>query len=137
MQNYARKNHIPIDLLAVDCIIIGDQLPSSRPEEGVYVRGLFLEGARWDRKTKCLHEQHPKKLFDAMPYIHLIPKKITDMMNTESHYECPIYKTAARRGTLSTTGHSTNYVMSLNLPTDKPIRHWINRGVALLLQLSD
>ena len=33
------------------------------------MNGLFMEGARWDRKTKLIGESYPKKLHDAMPVV--------------------------------------------------------------------
>jgi len=48
---------------------------------------------------------------------------------------CPVYKVLSRTGTLSTTGHSTNYVIMMELPSNEEQAKWIKAGVACFLAL--
>ena len=52
--------------------------------------------------------------------------------NPGNVYKAPLYKTTLRAGELSTTGHSTNFVLYLDLRTDLNPDHWVRRGVALI-----
>eukprot|EP00879_Flechtneria_rotunda_P017460 GHRR01018298.1.p1 GENE.GHRR01018298.1~~GHRR01018298.1.p1 ORF type:complete len:1011 (+),score=303.03 GHRR01018298.1:919-3951(+) len=137
-QNYARKCHIPIDAITFDysCMPTGP-LPEQPPAEGgAYVNGMFVEGARWDDASSMLAESLPKVLFSPAPLMLLQPCEVSKQKQFPA-YECPLYRTPERRGVLATTGHSTNFVMELMVPSDRPQDHWIRRGVAFLLSLAD
>lgn len=42
-----------------------------KPEDGAYIKGLFKEGARWDRQN--IGESLPKILVDSLPIIKRKP----------------------------------------------------------------
>ena len=136
MQNYARKHKFPIDTITFDFECLpqeGDY--GTKPEDGAYIDGMYVEGARWDHQYGVLAESKPKVLYSEAPKMWLQPCRGQDI-KTFSHYLCPVYRTPERRGTLATTGHSTNFVIDLRIPSDKPQSHWIRRGVAFLLSLA-
>ncbi|XP_026673034.1 dynein heavy chain 7, axonemal [Ceratina calcarata] len=135
-QNYARKYKIPIDRIDFDFEVLPTYELDESPVDGVYVYGMFLAGARWDMRTMLLAESFPKVLWDPMPMIWMKPRVVTEII-VGNRYECPLYITSARFGILKTTGHSTNYVLSILIDTNLPISHWVKRGLALLCQLDD
>jgi hypothetical protein len=92
LQNYARKYTIPIDKLAFEFDILQeDNDMAQKPDDGAYVKGLFLEGARWNTTTRFLDESLPKILFDVLPIIWLRPGVI-EKFATVNTYSCPVYK---------------------------------------------
>jgi dynein heavy chain len=86
-------------------------------------------------ETFKLEESRPKVLFEATPMVWLVPT-IHREKPEKGIYDCPLYKTARRAGTLSTTGHSTNYVLTLEANTNVDEAHWVKRGVAMVCTLS-
>ena len=135
-QNFARKYTVPIDQVVFDFAMMPKSEYANKPKDGVYAHGLFIEGAKWSKKQKVLAESDPKVLFVHAPTIWFKPLDRADLDDYPC-YECPVYKTSDRRGILSTTGHSTNFVCFIRLPSDKASEHWTLRGVAMLTQLDD
>jgi len=138
LQNFARKYKIPIDHVVYDFEIMTKEHTyyATKPDDGAYIYGLFFDGARWEATQKVLTDAQPKILFSDAPVVWLKP---TDRSKVTKypHYTCPVYKTSERRGMLSTTGASTNYVMNIRIPADRPEDYWIEAGVAMLTQLDN
>ncbi|XP_022171452.1 dynein heavy chain 3, axonemal-like isoform X1 [Myzus persicae] len=89
LQNFSRKNKIPLNKLGFEFDVTTYEPEielMDKPEWGVYyrdkldieefsvfVKGLFLEGARWDRELRVLNESFPKIIFDTLPIICFKP----------------------------------------------------------------
>lgn len=121
------------------------------PDDGVFVHGLILEGARWstsdeivDRTfvgeqpaTECggmLLDSFPKQLLWPMPIVYVKavqtkpqwePTSVGYLRHDPSLYECPVYLTRFRGPT---------YIFLATLPTESGREKWILRGVAIVFQ---
>ena len=82
-----------------------------------------------------MRESRVGEMYTPLPAVHFQPE--AEHVCKEGFYECPIYKTAERKGVLSTTGMSTNFVTAVELPTDVAPETWVRYGMAALLNLTD
>jgi len=138
MQNFARAHKFAIDRIDFDVEVMdtykldGADIPAP-PEAGCYMWGMFMEGARWDDTIHAIAPSMPKILFVQMPVV--LFKPVLDWKATPGAYPCPVYKVLSRKGTLSTTGHSTNFVRDMRITSKEDPDNWIRAGVACFLAL--
>ncbi|KAK3599709.1 hypothetical protein CHS0354_037182 [Potamilus streckersoni] len=157
LQNYARKYDLPIDHLRFKFIPLpkfrdqkevtrqmaelkfGEEMEIDKevrkPEDGVLVHGLFMDSCRWDIERMMLTDALPGVMNSVLPMLHMEPQM--DFVPDIADYNAPLYKTSARAGVLSTTGHSTNFVVAVHLPSSESQDYWIAKGAALLCQLDE
>ncbi|CAH8594477.1 unnamed protein product [Schistosoma turkestanicum] len=127
-QEVARANKYALD----DVALTNDVTKSMReeltkgPNEGVYIYGLSLDGAGWDRKLARLMEPPPKLLYTPLPVVHVsaFSQSIGEKNKPGIFYSCPVYKKPKRT--------DLNYIFPLMLRSAVDADHWILRGVALL-----
>jgi dynein heavy chain len=74
-------------------------------------------------------------MYPSLPAMHITP--VMQLREDDPRYICPLYKTAIRAGVLSTTGHSTNFVIAILLPSVQSQSYWILKGTALLIEITD
>jgi dynein heavy chain len=98
------------------------------PQDGIYIYGLSLEGAAWDKKQEKLVESQPKILFSSLPVLHVSAVQTSTFKRQGQYYNAPCYRTPTRT--------DRNYIFTVTLRTveQKP-EHWVLRGVALLCSI--
>uniref|UniRef100_A0A4W2DV70 Dynein axonemal heavy chain 8 n=1 Tax=Bos indicus x Bos taurus TaxID=30522 RepID=A0A4W2DV70_BOBOX len=99
---------------------------TSPPAEGVYIYGLYMDGAAWDRRNGKLTESTPKVLFTQLPVLHIFAINSTAPKDPKL-YVCPIYKKPRRT--------DLTFITVVYLRTVLSPDHWILRGVALLCDI--
>ena len=101
------------------------------PKEGVFVHGLFMDGAAWSAAEGTLIESAPKVLYAELPVLWVTAvtqaqaKSRSGDFGPFGGYEMPCYKY---------TNRGDRYlVFMVTMPTrDHRPRHWALRGAALL-----
>ncbi|KAH3750472.1 hypothetical protein DPMN_184995 [Dreissena polymorpha] len=133
LQLSARLNNVSIDSLSWEFSVmtVDDTNITGPPKDGVYIKGLFLQGAGWDKKNQCLIEATPMQLVCQIPTIHFKPvenkKKVT-----KGIYTCPCYYFPNRTGSMG----RPSFIVATELKSgDKSPDHWAKRGTALLMSL--
>jgi len=138
LQGFSRLNVIPVDQLSFEFVMQDtDNVEdiSEPPEEGLYIHGLFMDGAAWNYSEMVIDDQQFGTMFVKCPIINFIPWQ--DKKTNFDKYHIPVYKTSVRAGTLSTTGHSTNFVLKIEIETEQAPSYWTLKGAALLTMLND
>lgn len=102
----------------------------TRPEDGCYVRGLYLEGASWDLERGCLGKQHPKVLVEQLPIMQVIP--VGGALKLNNTFKTPVYVTQARRNAMG-----VGLVFEADLYSEEHSSHWVLQGVALSLNTDE
>jgi dynein heavy chain len=129
----------------------GPSLVKTQPENGVYVHGLFLEGARWpvgdevEEKTilggaevgGALMDGRLKELLPQLPIVYIRACEVEPsweasgvgyLRHVDGIYECPVYFTTFRGPT---------YVFLATLQTVDPKSKWVLAGTAVIMQTND
>ena len=135
MQNFARRSSTPIDQVGFNMQFMKKTEYTQPPKTGVYINGLFFEGGEWDPDAQLLADCSGSKIICPAPTIMLRPVRKDKVEGCP--FACPVYRTSERRGQLSTTGLSTNFVMIIRVPTKLSQAFWKMRGTAMLCALSE
>ncbi len=132
LQVSARMNGVSIDSLSFETPVLTSADPTSLsgyPKDGVYVSGVYLEGASWNMAGGFLEESRPMELLSNMPIIHFKPVE-GKRKGAKGVYTCPLYMYPHRSG----SRERPSFVYSIDIRGGRfSSDFWTKRAVALLL----
>lgn len=98
-----------------------------RAPEGAYIKGMFLQGCRWDTSSGLLEKSKPKEMFFKVPIVNVKALSADKADVSQGYYVCPCYKTEFRGPT---------FVFCAQLKTKTASAKWVLAGAALILDVS-
>jgi len=126
LQTTARLKDLPLDQMDIWTDVLETMEPSNLsgyPEEGMYIHGFFMEGARWDSKKGVVTDSVPKELHPVVPVV-CVRGLVHGSYSNEGIYKCPVYTTSIRGPT---------YVFPATLKSADKINKWVLAGVCMLM----
>ncbi|SCL97173.1 dynein beta chain, putative [Plasmodium berghei] len=134
LHEYSRKNEINHDLLTFEFISISnsDEFKSNsrNSEDGIYIKKVILQGAKWDFINQSLIENDGTNIYSIIPivYLKVILKK--NNKGDNNIYKCPLYISQEK----NTLNIKENYLIKVRLGTgSKHPTEWGKMGVRLFL----
>merc|ERR1711988_163560 len=132
MQVTARAKQQPLDFMVNRCCFTNwyelNEI-AGKPPQGVYIHGLFLEGAGWEdgkgEEEGYICDAKPKDLHPRMPICNVYAL-LGEEMSWDSMYKCPVYVTSAR-------GPTSVFAANVRMDADDTDIRWILGGAALLM----
>jgi dynein heavy chain len=136
LQTAARSNNVAIDSLGWEFTVqtLDDVNIAEPPRDGAYVKGIYLEGASWDKKAVCMVEAPLMQLTTPMPTILFKPIEMLKTKQKKGVYSAPLYYYPNRAGEGGAKAWSFVIAVDLKAGEYSP-DHWCKRGVALLMSL--
>ena len=149
-QNHARETKIPVSDIVLEYQVMNktkDEIKKG-PDAGVYIYGLYLEGASWHEKLGLV-DQKAGEMRCYMPVLWL--KTVQEKKNNKEEddddegeeedeiytYSCPMFKTGKRASIIASSGNSVEKIIDVDLPSRFKKEYWTLRGACLLTQIED
>eukprot|EP00658_Telonema_sp_P-2_P032208 TRINITY_DN23900_c0_g1_i3.p1 TRINITY_DN23900_c0_g1~~TRINITY_DN23900_c0_g1_i3.p1 ORF type:complete len:232 (-),score=82.13 TRINITY_DN23900_c0_g1_i3:408-1103(-) len=131
LQVTARRAEQPLDQMEIWTDLTDMMEPEEAtglPEDGMYIHGLCMEGARWNGAKSLIADSQPKELHPQLPLM-LVRGVLYSDVDKSGIFECPVYITTKR-------GDSPPYgvfCFIATLRTDKDPSKWILAGAAIMM----